>query len=42
MSLIETIQKNLDDVEIAYGVLLDLQKAFDLVNHEIQVEKLNC
>ena len=33
ISLIETIKKYLDDGEIACGVFIDLQKAFDTVNH---------
>ena len=40
MSLIETIQKYLDHGEIACGVLIDLEKAFNFVDHEILVEKL--
>ena len=40
ISLIETIKKYLDDGEIVCGVFIDLQKAFDTVNHEILLEKL--
>ena len=36
----ETIKKYLDDGEIVCGVFIDLQKAFDTVNHEIHLEKL--
>ena len=39
ISLIETIKKYLDDGEIVCGVFIDLQKAFDTVNHEILLEK---
>ena len=38
--MIETIKKYLDDGEIVCGVFIDLQKAFDTVNHEILLEKL--
>ena len=41
ISLIETIKKSLDNDEMACGVFIDLQKAFDTVNHEILLEKLN-
>ena len=40
ISLTETIEKYLDDGEIVCGVVIDLQKAFDTVNHEILLEKL--
>ena len=40
ISLIETIKKYLDDGKIVCGVFIDLQKAFDTVNHEILLEKL--
>ena len=35
ISLIETFKKYLDDGKIVCGVFIDLQKAFDTVNHEI-------
>ena len=41
ISLIETIKKSLHNGEIVCGVFIDLQKAFDIVNHEILLEKLN-
>ena len=41
ISLIETIKISLDNDEIVCGVFIDLQKAFDTVNHEILLEKLN-
>ena len=40
ISLIETVKKYLDDGEIVCGVFIDLQKAFDTVDHEILLEKL--
>ena len=39
-SLIETIKKCLDNDEIVCEVFIDLQKAFDIVNHEVLLEKL--
>ena len=41
ISLMETIKKYVDNDEIVCGVFIDLQKAFDTVNHEILLEKLN-
>ena len=40
ISLIETIKKYINNYEIAYGVFIDLQKAFGTVNHEIFLENL--
>ena len=40
ISLLETIKKHLDDGELVCGVFVDLQKAFDTVNHEILPENL--
>ena len=40
VSLIETIKKFLDNDEIVLGVFIDLQKAFETVNHEVLLEKL--
>ena len=41
ISLIETIKKSLDNDEIVCRVFIDLQKAFDTINHEILLEKSN-
>ena len=40
ISLIKIIKKYLDDGKIVFGVFIDLQKAFDNVNHEVLLKKL--
>ena len=40
ISLTETIKQYLDDGETVIVVFIDLQKAFDTVNHEFLLEKL--
>ena len=37
----ERIRNSLDNNKVACGVFVDLQKAFDTVNHEILLRKLN-
>ena len=41
LTLVESIQKALDDGQFACGIFIDLEKAFDTVSHDILLEKLN-
>ena len=41
LNLLESIQKALDDGQFECGIFRDLEKAFDPVSHDIQLEKLN-
>ena len=36
----EAIRKTLDSKKYGYGIFIDLQKAFDTVNHGILIDKL--
>ena len=40
ISIIETIRKTIDNNNYGCGVFIDLKKAFDTVNHDILLEKL--
>ena len=40
VSLVEKVKSNLDDGKFSCGVFIDLQKAFDTVNHAILLKKL--
>ena len=40
LNLLEIIQKALDDGQIACGIFIDLEKAFDTVWHDSLLEKL--
>ena len=41
LNLLESIQKALNDGQIAYGLFMDLEKAFGTVSRGILLEKLN-
>ena len=41
ISITEQIRKALDDNKFAFGVFVDFQKAFDTVNHDILLSKLD-
>ncbi len=40
LSIVEEIRKNLDNGAFSCGVFIDLEKAFDTVNHKILLDKL--
>ena len=41
IDITETIRQTLDSKQIACGIFVDIQKAFDTVNHEILINKLD-
>ena len=40
LSLTESIKQSIDSGKVGCGIFLDLQKAFDTVNHKILLDKL--
>ena len=40
IEVVDTIIEHLDDSDIIVGIYLDLQKAFDTLNHEILLAKM--
>ena len=40
IDITESVRKALDDGKIVFGVFVDLQKAFDTVDHKILIDKL--
>ena len=38
--MLKSIQKALDDTQIAWGIYMDAEKAFEIVSHNILLEKL--
>ena len=41
LGIVETILSNMDKRYFSCGVFIDLKKAFDTVNHQILLDKLN-
>ena len=41
ISLVESIKKEIDNQKFVYGIFIDLQKAFDTVDHDVLIQKLN-
>ena len=42
LSIVDKVQKAIDNRNYACGIFLDFNKAFDTVNHEILIQKLSC
>lgn len=42
LSVVDKIQNGIDDREFSYGIVLDLSEAFDTINHEILLNKIDC
>ena len=42
MSIAENIQTQLDDGKYSAGVFVDLKKAFDTIDHNMLLKKLDC
>ena len=41
LSIVEDIHKNLDKNDFVCGVFIDIEKAFDTVNHKILIKKID-
>ena len=42
LSIIDKVQKAVDEGELSCGLFLDFSKAFDTVDHDILIDKLEC
>jgi retron-type reverse transcriptase len=41
VNVVDSIYQHLDNNELVIGIYFDLQKAFDTINHDILLSKLN-